>query len=165
VWVQTDGATYGIWTMPSGHPDRAAPYLQDSTRNVEGRLSRDGQWIAFASDRTGAFEIVVQRFPEPGSRFTVSSHGGRFPHWRGDGHELYYLSPDSKIMAVSVTPGDPPVFGMPQALFDVKLVTQPDPVIYANYEYDVASDGSRFIIDRQISVPVSTMDVIVNWHR
>jgi len=164
VWVETDGAAYSIWTMPSGGSDRAAPYLRDSARNVEARLSPDGQRIAFSTDRSGAFDIVAQRFPVGDQRVTVSSSGGRFPRWRADGRELYYLSTDSKLMVVSVTAGDPPAFGTPQALFEVKLVSPTDPIIYANYEYDVVGDGSRFIVNRQISEPVRTIDVVVNWN-
>jgi serine/threonine protein kinase len=165
VWIETDGAAYSIWTMPVGHPEQAVPYLKDSTRNVEARLSRDGRWIAFASDRSGAFDIVVQRFPVAGQRFTVSSHGGRFPRWRGDGRELYYVSTDSKLMAVSLPAGDSPVFATPQPLFEIQPVTPSDPIIYANYEYDAANDGSRFIVNRQISEPVRTIDIVVNWNR
>jgi hypothetical protein len=37
------------------------------------------------------------------------------PRWRGDGHEIYYLSEDRRLMAVSVGPW--PSFGVPKPLF------------------------------------------------
>lgn len=41
----------------------------------------------------------------------VSINGGYEPRWRADGREIYYLSEDRKLMAVSVGPG--PSFGVP----------------------------------------------------
>jgi hypothetical protein len=66
-------------------------------------------------------------------------------------------------MAVAVTPGNPPVFGSPVRLFEVKLVAHPDRANFATYEYDVSADGSRFLINRQIAEPVTSMTVVLNW--
>jgi hypothetical protein len=39
--------------------------------------------------------------PSPdGGRWRVSNGGGVMPRWRRDGKELFYISPDSQMMAV-----------------------------------------------------------------
>ncbi|MBI2185937.1 MAG: hypothetical protein HYU37_02300 [Acidobacteria bacterium] len=35
----------------------------------------------------------------------MSTSGGRAPRWRGDGRELFYLTPTGMLMALSITPG------------------------------------------------------------
>jgi Tol biopolymer transport system component len=165
VFIQTvDKSTArSIWTMPVNDPQKAAPYLQDAAQNLEARLSPDNKWIAYATDRSGRFEVEVQSFPTPGVRHQISLEGGGYPRWRADGRELYFLSADSRVMAVAITPGDPPAFGRPTSLFEVKLVAHPDRANFGAYEYDVNADGSRFLINRQVAEPVTSMTIIVDW--
>jgi Tol biopolymer transport system component len=165
VWVE---AANGIWQMSPSQPASAKQYLEQekAISNAEARLSRDGRWIAYASDQSGDFDIIVQAFPSKSGRWTASSHGGRFPRWSADGHELYYLTRDlSELMAVSVT-GEPPVFGTPHEMFKVNLRPIPiDSVVFSSYEYDVDSKNSRFIINQLISEPPQTLDLVLNWMR
>src|SRR5262249_46241441 len=69
VWI---GTSWDIWFSPPGHQDLAKPFLQTG-RNPEGRLSPNGEWIAYASDPDdsgeGKFQIVIQRFPQAGPRY------------------------------------------------------------------------------------------------
>ena len=144
-------------------PKVVMPFLQDGSQNLEARLSPDGKWIAYATDRSGRFEVEVQSFPVPGPRQVVSREGGGYPRWRADGRELYFLSPNSRLMAVRFTPGAPPLLGSPAPLFEVSLVADPDRANFAAYEYDVSRDGSRFLINRQVAEPDMSMTIIVNW--
>ena len=66
-------------------------------------------------------------------------------------------------MSVRVTPGDPPSFGTADVRFEMKLVTNPNPLVYGTYEYDVSKDGTKFIVDRLVGESVPTLDVITNW--
>ena len=133
-------------------------------QTVEARVSPDGRWIAFASDRSGRYEIEVSRFPEPGQRYPVSVDGGGYPRWRADGRELYFLSADGRLMATTFSAGPRPTIGPPAPLFEARLIAHPDRGIFAGYEYDVAADGSRFPINRLVSPPEASMTVIVGWN-
>ena len=144
-------------------PKVVTPFLQDGAQNLEARLSPDGKWIAYATDRSGRFEVEVQSFPVPGRRQLASLEGGGYPRWRADGRELYFLSPNSRLMAVRFDPGNPPVLASPVPLFEVSLVAHPDRANFAAYEYDVSSDGKRFLINRQVAQPEMNMTIIVNW--
>ena len=86
-------------------PGRRRPLLKAEFNQVGARLSPDGRWLAYESDESGEFEIFVRSFPEPGERRQISVGGGRQPRWRGDGKELFYVSPDRKISSVDIRPG------------------------------------------------------------
>jgi hypothetical protein len=47
------------------------------------------------------FTAEPARFPGPGGQWQISTEGGTSPRWRADGKELYYLSPDNKMMAAA----------------------------------------------------------------
>lgn len=165
VWIEGDpsGLARGssIWTKPTnGQP---AAILREGALTYEARVSPDGRWIAFASNRSGRFEIEVSSFPEPGRRYPVSVEGGGHPRWRADGRELYFLSADARLMAATFSAGAPPTIGTPAPLFEVRLIAHPDRGNFAHYEYDVNADGSRFLVNRMILPPDTNMTVIVDW--
>jgi serine/threonine protein kinase len=69
----------------------------------------------------------LQNFPTPGGRWQVSSAGGHHMRWSSDGRELFYLTPEMKLMSVSVgiagnASPSVPELGTPMPLFDVPLV-------------------------------------------
>jgi Tol biopolymer transport system component len=68
---------------------------------AHARFSPDGRWLAYASNESGRSEVYDTAFPG-GGKSQISADGGGFPRWRGDGAELYYLSPDNAVMAVRV---------------------------------------------------------------
>ncbi len=93
-----------------------------------GAISPDGKWLAYLSDESGRNECRVRPFSAGEGRVFVVSRGAWTepnaavlmgqPMWRRDGRELAYIGPDGhSVMSVSVTPGDPPVFGEPRLLF------------------------------------------------
>jgi eukaryotic-like serine/threonine-protein kinase len=127
-----------------------------------GQFSPDGKWVAYASNETGKWEIYVTSFPEPRGKWQVSAGGGEQPRWRGDGKELYYLSPDGKMMATPVTTGANFDAGTPVALFQA-TPRQPVP-IYDLFVYDVSRDGQRFLINTELKQAGSApMSIVLNW--
>ena len=94
-----------IWTIPVDDPGNASQYRRDGGQVLEARLSPDGKWIVYATDLSGRFEVEVRSFPVPGAKHPISLEGGGYPRWRADGRKLYFVSPNSQIMAVGVTDG------------------------------------------------------------
>jgi hypothetical protein len=41
-----------------------------------GQFSPDSQWVAYETNESGRAEMVVQHFPEPTSKWQVSTSGG-----------------------------------------------------------------------------------------
>jgi Tol biopolymer transport system component len=127
-----------------------------------GQFSPDGKWVAYASNETGKWEIYVTSFPTPRGKWQVSVGGGEQPRWRGDGRELFYLSPESKVMAVPVTTGANFDSGTPVILFQA-TPRQPIP-IYDLFVYDVSRDGQRFLIITPVKeAETAPMSVVLNW--
>jgi hypothetical protein len=113
-WVWTEGVASlvsTVWRLPPGR--EPVPVIEDGARTLEARVSPDGQWIAFSSNRSGRPQIEVTTFAIRGPRYPVSTDGRGYPRWRADGRELYFLSEDSRLMAASFSPGSPPAIGTP----------------------------------------------------
>ena len=91
-----------LWVLPLFGDRKPFPFLQRKFNDLEGEFSPNGQWIAYASDESGKLEVYVQPFPKSGAKWMVSTKGGSLPKWRKDGKELFYLSEDSKLMAVNI---------------------------------------------------------------
>ncbi len=77
-----------------------SPVIADASNEFHPALSPDGRWLAFASDRTGAWQTFVQPWPEGGSLQQVSTDdmGGGEPTWSADGNTLFYRSRDGRTI-------------------------------------------------------------------
>ena len=110
-----------IW-LASATDGKTMPLLQTRFDNVSPALSPNREYLAFCANDTGRHEIYVQRFQggDPptliGDRRRVSRNGGTSPLWRRDGKELFFLSPDRHLMAVTVKPGTEIEIGPPATL-------------------------------------------------
>lgn len=81
-----------------------------------GRFSPDGRWVVYTSNLSGREEVYVSPVSAStaaSATMMVSTGGGKQPHWRRDGRELYYLSTDNRLMAVEATIGPSFTAGVP----------------------------------------------------
>ncbi len=144
-------------------PDlKPAEFLKATSTLRTGRFSPDGKWVAYSSSESGKWEIYVTSFPEAHGKWQVSNAGGTQPRWRGDGKELFYLSPDDKLMAVPVKTGANFDAATPTMLFQA----YPRETVAATSEqffYDVGQDGQKFLINTQLKSTKTPMSVIMNW--
>jgi Tol biopolymer transport system component len=76
------------------------------------------------SDDSGKLEIYLQAANSSGERIRISSSGGTQPRWRRDGRELFYLSPDRKLIAVPITAEDRVQLGAAEELFRVDIAAE-----------------------------------------
>src|SRR5262249_48173606 len=133
---------WDLWFVPvADHQPK--PLVQSPFHEVEGALSTDGRWVAYASDESGAFEVYVQAFPDGGSKRGGSSGGGAEPRGRADGRELFYVSADRRLMVVPTTTGAGFEAEKPKALFEMKVRDLAFPF---TKRYEVAPDGQRFVV-------------------
>lgn len=102
----------------------------------------------------------MTRFPDASRKYLVSAEGGRNPHWRGDGKELFYYSPQREsLMAVSVEEkGSELTRSAPHALFSF-----PAGPSQGNL-YDVTSDGQRFLFfEPNTLLGDVPLTLVTNW--
>jgi len=150
-----------LWYLPPpGFSSK--PFLKSSGALRNGQFSPDGKWVAYNSNETGKWEVYVTSFPEPRGKWQISGNGGEQPRWRGDGKELFYLSSDGHVMAVSVTTEAHFSSGPPVALFQANIR---QPVSYLDiFAYDVSRDGQRFLINTDVKgTETVPMSVVLNW--
>jgi Tol biopolymer transport system component len=144
-------------------PGREAKPLSQAKWTVRNaQFSPDGRWMAYASNETGSWEIYVSPFPGVKGKWQVSSAGGQEPRWRQDGKELFYLSPDGKMMAAAVTTGASFKAGSPVALFQThrrQPVSSQD-----QFSYDVRADGQKFLVITKVDeANAAPLSVLLNW--
>jgi len=122
-------------------------------------ISPDGRWMAYISEETGDFEVYVQPYPNPGgSKWRITSSGGRDPVWSRDGRELFYQR-DITMFAVRITT-EPSFSAEPAvALFD-------GPYLDASGRYyDVTPDG-RFLMIKPGWLSAgrqAPLHIVLNW--
>jgi hypothetical protein len=116
------------------------------------------RWIAYQSDETGRFEIYVDACPTRRAKVRISTGGGQYPEWSADGREIFYVSPEGALMAVSLRVSAAEVVpGQPHELFrfaTTDLDTSP---------FQVAPDGKRFLVRMTAATAPQPLSIIVNW--
>ncbi len=148
-----------LLVLPLTGDRKPFPILQTQFSEPEGRISPDGRWVVYLSNESGRNEVYVAPFPGPGGKWQISTAGGYFPRWRHDGSEIFYLTPDRRLVAASVN-GKGPGFevGAVKPLFATHIA------FAAGYQYDVSADGQRFLIDaapEQAASPPIT--IVLDW--
>jgi serine/threonine-protein kinase len=161
VYQQLDAKTkYDLWLLPLEADGKPIPYLQTpfNERNARFAPNANGtpRWMAYQSDKSGQDQVYVQAIPATGREFQVSTAGGTQPVWQRDGQELFYVSPDQKMMAVPIRLGATVEPGTPHELFVTAGMTG----------YAPSPDGQRFLVN----VPVGSdntaappITVVLNW--
>jgi eukaryotic-like serine/threonine-protein kinase len=160
ILYSTSGASTGndLFVLPLFGDRRPIPFLQTQFNEAFGRFSPDGRWVAYQSDESGRIEVYVAPFPGPGGKWQISTAGGQRPRWRRDGNEIFYLSPDNRLMAAAVN-GKGASFGVSaiKPLFQTRATGRND-------RYAVSADGQRFLIntapEQSASAPIM---VVLNW--
>jgi serine/threonine protein kinase/Tol biopolymer transport system component len=163
IYSQSASKALDLWALPMTGKDRK-PVVVSTTSfgEQQGQFSPDGRWVAYQTDESGSgFEIVVQAFPDPSGKWQVSTGGGVQPRWRADGKELYFITPDRKLMAVPVAVrGSSLEAGKPVPLFATRIS---DGGGSCKPQYVVTRDG-RFLINQVVEASTATpITLILNW--
>jgi serine/threonine protein kinase len=127
----------------------------------EAQFSPDSNWIAYMSNKTGRYEIYIRSLKGEDEPKTISTGGGVQPKWRrGDGKELFYLTPDGFMMAVNIEiAGDEISPGRPEQLFQTGILVDP-----VRDQYAVTGDGKRFLMLAPLqTTSVSSINIVLNW--
>jgi eukaryotic-like serine/threonine-protein kinase len=152
-----------IWILPVDG-DRK-PYLVVREPGIESdaKASPDARWLAYAHRERHASrgEIFVRSVSTTGAKWAISTAGGRWPHWRADGTELFYLATDGNLMSVPVESTATSLkTGVQKSLMNVGGVSGAGgPRFFA-----VSPDGQRFLLRLTDDRPSTAAIVVVtNW--
>jgi serine/threonine protein kinase len=114
MFTRESPGTRDIWSIVMDGKSQPEPFIESDFDEGMAAISRDGKWVAYASNETSTQEVHVRPFPGTGYTWRISTGGGKTPVWSRDGRTLYYVS-GSKIMSVPVrtepsfSAGDPGV--------------------------------------------------------
>ena len=150
------GGQRDIWSVQLGSSEPPRPVVATPFQELQPRLSRDGRWLAYASDESGALEVYVRPFPGDGSRVRVSAEGGTEPIWSPDGDRLFYRL-DRKLMVATVTRGATLTVTKREVAFEGDFIASTP---HANY--DVGPGGREFVMIASVSGG-SRLVMVLNW--
>jgi hypothetical protein len=138
---------------------KSRPVLPAASFGSMAKVSHDGKWLAYQSRETGTMQIFIVPYPEPTGKWQITTLGGSYPIWNRNGKELFYVSPDDRIMAVDISTANGTVTaGVPKPLFLARLY----PML--GYQFDVAADGRRFLLNsRSGNASAEPITLVTNW--
>ena len=141
---------------------KPVPFLRTEFNELEGQISPDGHWMAYASDESRNFEVYVRPFPTGEGKWRISTAGGSEPKWRGDSQELFFRGAEGQMMAVmvQVAAGPKPTLkaGAPMKLFAANIDFE------RTFSYDVTADGKRFVATTNTAAAsTKSLNVVMNW--
>ncbi len=147
--------------------------LQREYSEAQPRISPNGRWLAYVSSESTAdaptAEVYIRPYPEVDKgKEKVSTGSGNCPLWSPDGRELFYLSGDNFVMAVSVKTEPILSLGTPQRLFPNANLGL---IFGRGYPWDISPDGKRFLMMKPAKTPdresaaesPRKINVVLNW--
>ena len=154
-WSRGAKTRVDTWMLPLTGDRKPIPLLVSEYEETASQLSPDSRWVAYQSDVSGTNEIYLQSVNGDGSagrqKIRVTANGGVQPRFRGDGRELFFIANDGQMMAVSLeAEGETLRASAPKALFQTYILPAG---AGASFEYDVTSDGQRFLIGTILDGP------------
>jgi eukaryotic-like serine/threonine-protein kinase len=160
-----------LWLLPMAGERKPIPWIRSPFNETGGRISPDGRWVAYRSDESGRNDVYVQPFNSSADSGTSAAAGKwmvsrgslGMARWREDSKELYYLTPDAKVMMLDVTANPAFHAGVPTVLFQVP------PVFLRGAAFpgtlgDVTPDGKRFLFAMPaVQSGPEQFTVVLNW--
>ena len=139
--------------------DNAQPvvFLKTPFDEAMPQISPDGRSLAFMSNQSGRWEVLVRPFPKGEGEWQVSVEGGGYPRWGTKGHELFFAT-QKGLMSAKVSTRTKFATKLPQKLFDWKHLG-----LYLVRRYDVSPDGRQFAVVRETGAAKHTLVIAQNW--
>jgi eukaryotic-like serine/threonine-protein kinase len=163
---------YDLVMVPLDKERKPWAFLQTKFDEKQGRFSPDGRWVAYQSNQSGRPEVYIRPFADPASgvrtdtsspQWQVSVAGGLFPAWSHDGKELYWVGPDSRTMAATITvTGKTLQPSIPVALFQTRIYGGGLDVNTGGWQFEVSPDG-RFLINTVLESETTPITLVQNW--
>lgn len=162
----------GAFIFPLGNPEQQVRFIPERDQITSARFSPDGKWVAFASSVGGSPQVYVTSSPTvirgesqkdlsvdeaSASRWQISASGGRYPRWRADSKELYYIRGDGTAVSVEVNATSTEFHvGHEVEMFRLVLST--------SFEcWDPFPDGQQFLVSVLAGEGSTPIVVVQNW--
>jgi len=145
-------ADRGLWVFSLA--ERKNEEIATEMANLDSaRFAPNGHAVVYVSGRSGRAEVYLQRFPGNGPARQVSDNGGSLPEWSHDGKEIFFITPDRKMMSARV--GSELQTETARSLFALDASAD-------DTDYQVAPDG-RFLMVTPTEPTAAPLHVVMNW--
>jgi dipeptidyl aminopeptidase/acylaminoacyl peptidase len=156
VGLRDDTTREDLWMVDLRRPQAPTVCVRSPFNDTFAAVSRDGRWLAYASDESGRYEIYVDTFPVSGARVQVTLGGGAAPRWRQDGQEIVFQRGHALYAVSMATTSSRPVPSDTVKLFDTSAELR---------AWDMTPDGQRFLLNVPAkSGTAPTVHVVTNWY-
>ena len=148
-----------IWMLPMSPRGPATALVATPFLDTHPQFSPNGRWVAYTSSESGRNEVYVIPFPPAPGKQQVSLTSGAWPLWRPDGSELFFrVVQTNELMAAAVrTGGNTFESGPPRRVFGTSQLGA------GRLRYDVAGDGSRFLVNTTDDENATPLTLVINW--
>jgi len=151
VWLVegAKGTLCSIGTAPSeGSLSAPKPLFHGDVNRRAATISPDGRLMAYSSDEMGKYDVYICRWDgkaPAGQPLLVSPGGGHAPMWGRDGMQVYYMSPQNKVMAVQVAAAPQLRGSVPSQVWDLDALRVPPS---QGRLFDILPDGRLLAVQR-----------------
>ncbi|MCK5375728.1 MAG: serine/threonine-protein kinase [Acidobacteria bacterium] len=151
-----------LWKVPlheSGDPEVV---LATEANEIIPQVSPDGRWLAYLSNQTGPYRILVRPFPGVKLRKWVVSSGsnGFDPRWSSSGDALLYREGVGRLMRAPVGVGDEFTPGVGRVLIETDFHDA------AGSSFAVSPDGRRVLLNKPVDVSFwdgAPVSLVTGW--
>jgi len=158
------GKAIDIGAQPVEGDKKYRSLLKEAYAEAQPHISRDGRWMAYASNESGQSQVYVRPFPElDKGRWQVSANGGESPLWSPNGRELFYRN-GGTVMVVPVK--TEPVFSHEAAKILFRGTYDSS---WPSDAWDIHPDGKRFLMIKPpvaqstAAAPRPKINIVLNW--
>ena len=148
-FVQTGGSNRSDVGLLRAGESSPSIVVQSPFDEIAPAISPDGSRLAYQTDESGRWEIVLLRVRD-GRRSPVSSGGGMRPFWSADGRTIYFERGDELTSASADAAGE--VRGGTTAVMRLDGATPAG-----------ITPGGRFLLHRTVMPHSSTAVVTLQW--
>ena len=140
--VQDPQTSLDLWLLPQTGSRQPKVFLRTAYEERDPEFSPNGRWVAYVSNESGKPEVYVRGVASTSAQWQISTAGGAQPRWRRDGKEIFFTSPDGKLMAASVDATMTFQPANPRPLFELPALPRRGAPIFE----DVSPDGQKFLL-------------------
>jgi serine/threonine protein kinase/Tol biopolymer transport system component len=155
---QSVGGARDLWVLPTSGDRRPFAIVATEADERQGQLSPDNRWLAYTSKESGRWQVYVRSFRVPSRVWQVSPDEGVQPAWGPDSAELFYLTGERHLMAVTIKRGDSFDLSAPKRLFSSPVAN-----MHPRGLYSVSTDGRRFLFSAVSETAAELITVVTNW--
>jgi serine/threonine-protein kinase len=137
-----------LWKVPLSGSGGPEVVLATPVNEIIPQISPDGRWLAYLSDQTGDYRIMVRPFPDVQRRvWVVSGDDDTYdPRWSSRGDALLFRRGWGRLMRVPVDAGDEFVPGAARELMEIDFHDA------AGSSFAVSADGKRVLVNKRVDV-------------